>query len=285
MLGTCTETSIYHEHVLQKAKKEIAKANRLGAKIQKNLEKYKGSELPDDKIVQELQGVMRSFLQALGKPLEVPDTVDELLEKNIELDEEFQEKLKKMEQVKATVFMKDNEGWPMISTHMILGNLKENLKVMVNNGDKSIIRSKVAVGETMALDVKPVDGFMKPNTDILRAKTQEEVDVMPVADKGRNTLDLNTGRVLLERPIRFERMGKTETAIALSEQLPAGTEFETVLRVRDNSPIDIEALHKLFDLGKSNGFGSWRGSGNMGAYFFRIEGLPEYKEETPDGWN
>ena len=42
MLGTATETSIMKEHIIEKAKKEIAKANRLGNKISKAYDKYKG---------------------------------------------------------------------------------------------------------------------------------------------------------------------------------------------------------------------------------------------------
>lgn len=284
MLGTATETSIYQEHVLEKAKKEIAKANKLGQRINKALDKYKGDDISKNKEVSELQSVMRVYLQLLGKPLEVPKDVEKLLELNQELEEEFNEQLKSKNQVKATVFLRDKDGLPIISTHMILGNLKENLRILVNNGDKSILKSKVSVGETMALDIKPVDHYMKPSADILRAKTKTEVEALPISGKGKNILDPN-GRVLLERPIRFDRMGKVETAISLSEQLPSGTTFETTLRVRRESPIDEKALRNLFDFGKSNGLGAWRGSGNMGSYVFKLKELPDYTENFEDGWN
>lgn len=283
MLGTATETSIYHEHVLEKAKKEIAKANRLGAKLTKVVEKFKGEPIPDNKEISELQAVMRVYLQLLGKPLDVPNDLTKLLDLNEKLEEEFNEQIKSKDQVKATVFLRDDKGFPIISTHMILGNLKENLRVMVNNGDKSIIKSKVSVGETMALDVKPIEPYMRPDKDILRAKDNDELNTFEISGKGKNILDPK-GRVLLERPIRFNRMGKEETAISLSEQLPKGTIFGTILRVRKESTIGYDALCKLFDLGKSNGLGAWRGSGNMGSYVFKLNALPDYVEDFGD-WN
>lgn len=284
MLGTATETSIHHEHVIEKAKKEIAKANRLSGKISKALDKFKGSDISEKKEVKELQAVLRTYLQLLGRPLDVPESVGPILEIAAELEQEFQEQLKSHDQVKATVFLRDENGMPILGSHMILGNLKENLKIMVNNGDKSILKYKLSVGETLALDVKPVVDFMSVDHDILRAESQEQVDKMPVPGKGRYILD-QKGRVLLERPIRFERMGKQETAIAISEQLPKDTEFSCVVRVRNESPINEDALNKLLDFGKSNGFGAWRGSGNMGAYCYKMEMLEEFDEDLPEGWS
>ncbi len=265
MLGTCTETSIYNEHILQKAKKEIKRANTLGKKVTKVLDKYQGENISERKEVAELQGVIRAYQALVGKADKLPESVEELLDYAKELEEEYNELVAKGESTKATVFMKDKDGYPIISTHMILGNLKENMKVMVNNGDKSVIKSKVSVGEVFALDVKAVEPFMVPDSDIARTEDGE--------------------RDLLERPIRFERMGKVQTAIAISEQLPEGTEFSTVIRVRAGSPLSEKALRDLLSLGKSNGFGSWRGSGSMGSYVYKLVALPDYVEKLPKGWS
>lgn len=285
MIGTATETSIYYEHVLEKAKKEIAKANKLGKMVTKALSKFQGPEITEDKTVKELKGVVAAFCQLVGKPLTLPDTVEELLALATELEEDFNAQLKTGDQVKATVFLKNEKGMPIISTHMILGNLKENLRIVVNSGDKSVISSKVAVGETMALDVKFVEDFMETSEDIMRAPTQVECDEKwGFTSKGKNTVDPK-GRVLLERPIVFDRMGKRETAIAMGEQLPKGTTFGCTMRVRKESKMTEDALKEFLNLGKSNGFGSWRGSGNMGSYVFKLEKLPEYKEQVAEGWS
>ena len=116
MLGTTSEVSVHYEHVLEKAKKAIAKANKLGTRINKALDKYKSDKISDDQVLQELQGVMRHYCQLMGKPLDVPNNVEELLEKNKELEEEFQEQLKNCEQIKSTAFLKNYNGHPIIGT-------------------------------------------------------------------------------------------------------------------------------------------------------------------------
>ena len=157
----------------------------------------------------------------------------------------------------------------MISTHMFLGNFKENLRIIVNNSPKEssdkILPSKVAVSETMALDVKPVEKFVSPNCDIKRNE-----DGTPF---------------LLERPISFDQMGKKVTAIALSEVVPEGAEYKVHLRVRTHSPITEDVLKKLLDLGKNNGIGQWRGSGSKGQYVYRLKKVDYNPTEVPAGWN
>lgn len=266
MLGTNPEASIYHAHVIQKAKKEIKKANSVSKKLAKSLEKYKDVEIPDSKEVEELKGIIRAYMEITGNKKSLPNDLPAILEIVKEVEEEFNELEKQFEEVKATVFQRDENGWPRISTHMILGNFKENLKIMVNGEDSKeskLVKSKVGVGEMMALDLKVVEEFIKPSKDIVR----------------------NDGgdRVICERPISFDRMGKKETAIAMSEQLPIGTEFEMTLRVRSASKIN-DMLDILLDMGKNNGLGAWRGSGNKGSYVYKLEELKGYKEDFGDGW-
>jgi len=283
MIGTATEVSIMNEHVIEKAKKEIAQANRLGAKVNKAQTKYVGAEFTDDKALEELKGVIRTYCQLMGKPLDVPNTGKEITELAATLEVEFNEQLKNQEQTRATVFMRDAAGHATVSTHMILGNLKENLKICINSGNKDIIKSKAAVGEAMALDVKFVEDFMTPSNDIVKADSQKDLESLPILSKGRYVLD-QKGRVLIERPISFDRMGKRETAIAMSEHLPIGTELACTMRVRNGSALTQENLEYLLSLAKNNGLGSWRGSGNMGSFDFQLSPLPDYQEYVTPGW-
>jgi|GEM_PF-4120433 len=64
MQGTATATDIYHEHVLQKNKKEIEKVNRLIKKMQaegkkkptnKEVDKYAGHEISKEKELEEIK--------------------------------------------------------------------------------------------------------------------------------------------------------------------------------------------------------------------------------------
>jgi len=274
-LGTCTEASIMQEHVIQRARKQIKKANRLSDRIVKSVDKYKGDTIPEDKEIDEVKKIIMAFSELTAKPLrtDLPNDLPALQEMAKEVEKEYNDLVAKGEQTKFTVFMKEpkngspDELWPVVSSHMVLGNLKENLKIITNNGDKSILSTKVSIGETMALDVKPVEWYMTPDKDILR--------------------DAEGKAVIEERPISFNRMGKTETAIAASEQLPIGTQFGCTLRVRKGSPINKEAFLKLFTYGKNNGFGANRGAGNFGAYDFNFKHLPNYVEEiegAEDGW-
>jgi hypothetical protein len=265
-LGTCTEASIYAKHVQEKAKKEILAANRLAGKLSKSLEKYKGVEFPDTKAVQELQAILRAYMGRTGVKHELPDNAEELVTVAAEIKAEWEDMMAEGGSA-PTVFFRDKDGHAVISTHMILGNLKENLKIITNNGDKELAKSKVAVAEMGTLDIKVVEDFVRPSNDVV--------------------MDGEGKPALLERPIRFERMGKTETAISRSEMLPAGTEFEMTLRVRASSPLcDQVVLSKLLDLGKNNGLGQWRGSGKKGTFAFKLEPIADYKDpRIPTGWN
>ncbi len=259
MLGTCPSSDIMHEHVIQKARKQIAEANKLDRKLSKKLDKFVGDEISARKEILELQGILRTYMQILGKQVELPENLSELLQLSKELNEEIEEMIKNGESRKMTVFMRDPEGNPIISSHMILGNIKEILRAIVNSGDKTLFKSKVQLSECSALDIKPVEKFL--------------VSSLPVYPEP------------LVRPIRFDQMGKQVTALVASEVLPEGTEFMCTLRVRKGSPFDsLDTLKFIFDHGKLLGLGQWRGSGNYGSYVFKLEHLPEFKEDFGDGW-
>jgi hypothetical protein len=274
MIGACPEASVYEEHILQKTKKMIKEANRISKRVNKELQKYVGTEITPEKEIEELRGIIRASQELIGKrlkdifPTQNVDEIKEpleLLEYAKEIESSVKELVEQGEARHATVFLRDKDGWPMISSHIILGNFKENLKIITNNEDKSIVTSKVAVGEIGALDVKAIELFIRPSHDLIR--------------------DSNGEPILYERVINFMRMGERKTCIALSEQLPKGTTLECHLRVRKESPFTHDALMKLLDLGKNNGLGCHRGSGNKGAYYYKLEHLPNYKETIPEGWN
>lgn len=265
MLGTCSEASIYSKHVLNQAKEQIRKANAMQKKLTKELEKFKGSEITAAKELAELQAIVRRYEEFVGVKNEMPEDVEELMLYAKQLEAEFDEMLKKEGQLKSTFFMR-RDGKPVVSTHMILGNLKENLRIIVNNSPKEtkVVKSKVAVGEMMALDCKAVEEFMFPDQDVAR--------------------DLDGKPLILVRPLRFEdNFGKTITALSASETLPPGTEMTCHLRVRKESPI-AGLLPMLLDMGKSNGLGAWRGSGAKGQYCFKLTPVEKDPTVLPSGW-
>lgn len=266
VLGTCTEVELYNEHVLKKAQKEIKAANKLYDKIIKKLDTYKKTDISAEKELAELQAILRAYQERVGRREEIPNTIEELLEYAKEVSKDYDEMLAKGETQKSTVFMRDKDGWPLISTHMMIGNYKENLKSIVNNTlvKTRAITTKVAVGEVMATDIKVVENFVRPSKDIVR--------------KPDGTIDI------LERPIHFNFKGETKSAIAMSEYLPAGTEIAFMLRIRADSPV-LDVLDELLEMGKNNGIGQWRGSGKKGNYQYKIEDCerPEHPFDK-DGW-
>jgi hypothetical protein len=266
VLGTCTEVELYNEHVLKKAQKEIKAANALHNKIIKSLDKYKGTKLTPEKEFEELKAVLRAYQERVGKRDELPDNLEDLLEYSKEVAKDYEEMLSRGETQKSTVFMRDTDGWPIISTHMVVGNFKENLKSIINNSPakSKAITSKVSVGEVMATDVKVVEDFVRPSLDLVR--------------KPDGTVDI------LERPIHFNFKGETKSAIAMSEYLPAGTEIEFTLRIRAVSPV-LEVLDELLEMGKNNGIGQWRGSGKKGNFMYKMEDCDEPVHPfAKDGW-
>jgi hypothetical protein len=268
MLGTCCEPSIYTTHVLRQARIAIREANALSKKITKALDKFLGTEqISEMKEIAELQGAIRRYQELLGRKDEVPNEIEALLEYAKELQSDFDDLIDEGKQIKATFFMRSKDGKPMVSTHMIVGNLKENLRIITNNTtlpvEQKAAPSKVSVGEMLALDVKPVEEFMFPDHDVDRNPD-------------------GTPRVLV-RPLKFDRKGVTTTALSASEVLPVGTEMRCNVRVRIDSPM-VEVLQKLFDLGKSNGLGAWRGSGSKGQYCYRFTQIDKDPTPIPEGW-
>ena len=274
MLATvASNPSIWDEHVIQKNKKLIKEANSLTKRMSRLQERHRGDEIPAEKEVLELKSIIRQLQGITGNTSQLPESREELLEFFESLNEDFKDELSTATgSGSPTIFFKDDNGHPMISTHMLLGNFKENLRIIVNNSitDKKVVKSKVAVGECMALDVKPVEDTVLADRDIKRNE-----DGTPF---------------IFERAITFENMGKKQSAIARSEVLPEETEFWMHLRVRKDSVVTKETLDLLLDMGKSNGLGRWRGSGGMGQYVYKIELDENYQEPWSEkvnyqGWS
>jgi hypothetical protein len=204
MLATGTKASIWHQHVISKAKKELTTAKKLSGKITKAIEKHQDN-IPELKEVEELKSIIRAYTALTGIPHALPDTVEELLELSKEVEAEFEES-QDGNLNRATVFMVDENGKPKISSHMVLGMVKAVSSTIVNSMPKSVkdalkekakpkgkkgkevvddidkeqdpntpevvetkeITTKVGISEIFAMDLKWVEDFMIPDKDILR---------------------------------------------------------------------------------------------------------------------
>ena len=266
MLGTNASCDIMAEHVINKSREQIALANRSTKKISKSLKKYVGPDIGQEKEIEELKGILRAQQELLNVKEEIPEQLEAIMAYSDDLQQRLDNHFEDTELHKSTVFLRDESGNPAISSHMILGNIKSILSTIINSGNKDIFKSKVQLGESMAMDLKFVETLLVASQDILKDPVSKE-------------------RILNIRPIRFQRMGQTISALAASEQLPAGTQFTTTLRVRSDSPInDQEVLEFIFSHGKNLGLGAWRNSNMYGTYDFKLKLLENYTETLEDGW-
>lgn len=73
-----------------------------------------------------------------------------------------------------------------------------------------------------------------------------------------------------ERPLRAETAQGPRTALARSEELPAGTWMDVVFTVFNSSPITEEILADLLAYGAYKGLGQWRNGGH-GSFLYTLE--------------
>ena len=288
MFGTCPSASIYNQHVLQKNQDKIKEANKIKSKLTKELSKYAGDEISDSKQFEELKGIVRRYEEITGIKRDMPNDLEGILAYSLELETKFQKMVDEGEAEKSTCFMRDKDGRIMISTHMILGNLKENARIITSCSKDTapkVFAYKTDIGQSMALDCKPIQQFALASKDILRRTNGQPMAGTVVKDEKGQSEPL-----LYERPIRFkDKMGNEVTAIQMSEVLPEGTIFSMNLRLRAGSIVDEAAIQYLLQLGKSNGLGQWRGSGGMGSYAFKLTPISQEEgakaEGIPEGWS
>ena len=282
LLATTPCADIAQDHIFSKNKKLIKAANSATSKLSKKIEKYLGDEISENKEYQEMCGIIRNFENILSRKIELPPTLPELMQLNKELMEECLEKNKENEIRSPNIFLKDKDGYPMLSTHVLLGNVKAIIRTIVNSktGDDKkayFFKSKTSMAECSALDFKCVEDFVRPSKDIVKS--------LAIREDGTEVME----RVLNVRPLRYTNdHGKSVNIIAQNEQLPTGTEFKFTLRIRKGSPFDsLENLTEIFSYSKSMGLGAFRASGNYGGFCFKLKPLHGYVEviEGCEGWN
>ena len=309
-LGTCPDkASIMDEHLIKRTMKEIKKINKSKKKLTIAEDKVVGGDktMTPDKVKMDLIGLINNMEQALGTITESVDLLDmtyeELLDHSKLLEAEWEKQIAEGNQKSATIFMKDSTGWPQISTHMIVGNLKEIARNKTNNSltvstleaegkkDEALkakcFKSKTSIGELFAQDCKVVEDYARASLDIMRKPIGETLTKRQKADKEAGR-EVKGEPDYLERPVTTDGPSGKKTCIVVSERVPAGTEYSMTLRVRADSPLmeekdGVTVLEVLFDHGKSCGLGAWRGSGQKGAYFYKLEELLDYVEPKPEG--
>lgn len=141
-----------------------------------------------------------------------------------------------------TVFPRNEEGTPILWDYQVKGFFKDACAMLARIGGKDEKGKKRAVNESSKLTAykKIIDGliFVSPRQIVLNFPGEVSI---------------------CQRPLRAQTMQGERVALAMSEEIPAGTtcEIEVVCLSDDHEA----AVKEWLDYGILRGIGQWRNSG------------------------
>lgn len=142
----------------------------------------------------------------------------------------------------ATGFHKDTFGL-FFYNYMILGNIKQNIFILTCNG----------LGKVLAYK-KACDLFINVSPRKVRPYRGDDETLMQPDGS-------------IERPLRAQTAKGERIVLAKSDLIEAKTRFKFEVKLlRNDRGLDMEMLVNAIKMGKENGLGQWRGSGNYGQY-------------------
>lgn len=136
-----------------------------------------------------------------------------------------------------TVFPRDSDGTPILYDYQIKGFVKEAAGVLIEIAGGEEIK----VGKTKLTKFtykRIVDNYIFIQPRMIR--------LAPVSG-------------VCTRPLRAETMRGERVALASSETVSAGTEFEIEINILSDTLVDL--VKKCLDYGALKGIGQWRNSG------------------------
>ena len=156
-----------------------------------------------------------------------------------------------------TVFPRDEDGNPFVYDYQIKGFFKDSCGALsrLTGKDPETGKKAKAVNESgkMTAYKKVIDGliFPKPRQIVIRMPEGMEI-------------------TYCQRPLRAQTAQGERVALAISEEVPAGSvmEFEVVCLDDKHVPAVLEWL----DYGQLRGLGQWRNSGK-GRFTYEVEVL------------
>lgn len=154
-----------------------------------------------------------------------------------------------------TVFPRDEDGNPFVYDYQIKGFFKDSCGALsrLTGKDPETGKKAKAVNESgkMTAYKKTIDGliFPKPRRIVIQMPEGEEI-------------------TYCQRPLRAQTAQGERVALAISEEVPAGSvmEFEVVCLDDKHVPAVLEWL----DYGQLRGLGQWRNSGK-GRFTYEVE--------------
>lgn len=179
-------------------------------------------------------------LAAAEKPMNVNGATPARIEEEIALlpDDEMTE-----EEKGRTVFLRDQDGTPLIADYVLRGFFKE-----------------------AASAAREWDGSATKKLSAHKNKINRHLFIKPRMIR-LNTHGKQEG--YCDRPLRAETMRGPRVALASSEVLPAGTTFVCDIIVLAPQIITEEMLREWLDYGELSGLGQWR-SGGKGTFTYKL---------------
>lgn len=138
-----------------------------------------------------------------------------------------------------TVFPRDEDGRPFLYDYQIKGFFKDTCSALA--------RVKPAKGEKAAYKSATIKAYKKV------------IDGLIFPQPRKIAINVNGEIGICQRPLRAQTMQGERVALAMSEEVPAGSTMEfSVLCVDDAHE---ELVREWLDFGILRGFGQWRNSG------------------------
>ena len=180
--------------------------------------------------------------QLLGTKASNPSVFDDYIASKCDKEDRRRQELKNaqhIEECSATVFHKTADGKPFIYDYQIKGFFKEMGRIIRASGDE--FAEKVGSKKKWGVIDSKIDNyiFIAPR-EIIVADSVEDGYV--------------------ERPLRGKTMMGERIALARSESVAAGSEFEFEVTIMPG-PVTIGMVQQILDYGRYKGLGQWRNSG------------------------
>lgn len=180
----------------------------------------------------------RKFLGTVPRDKNIYSSYIASLTDDKDKQEEEKETVDEIEEKGWTGFHKDDQG-TFFYNYMILGNVKANIKILIDSGSVTKITSYKKVCDT-CLKIYPRR---------IRFTDKKEPDGS------------------MERALRAMTAKGERTFICRSDYIEEGAFFEFDIKlIKNKNNLTSMSLLKALKLGEEYGLGQWRGSGGYGAF-------------------
>ena len=246
VLGSCpSDPNTYQTYLIDKHNEII-----------KNLEKYaKESGYPGQEEISEatsnseISSVFYSIESAIGRHL-TDEEKEELLRGGKEgkaLLKSFGESISK-----STIFLKDEQGLPYLSPHVLKGYLKKAATAICKL--RTMKKSTFLWSERHSIYL--INYYFKPSPVVFEDEKGNRLDIRRKED-GKPEY--------LSRPLRAKTPLGERVALASSEVVDAPI-MAFDLTISDYCDVSLKDIKELFNFGEFHGIGQWANSGTYGIF-------------------